>query len=379
MARVGPPVRVARLDERLDHLVGGAVAGDVHADLVAEVVADPHHLVQVGDALVVGVGLHGERPGAAADVVVVHPRRLVGRDAVGEDLHADDREVARVVRRHVAQHVEVRAELVERRRHAGGEAQHVDAQREVARLHEPPVHVEARGAHRADRVGGADRRVGDAGDAEPGELGSDEPGCELALLVAHRRHPLERFAQPDLVQHAGGAAAGIGHDRLVVCVIGVGIDPEQVEHDRVDPGGVVREVDQHHRVGGGDCVEVVARRHAVGVGGALGEVAEVPALPDDPVARLAIADRVAHRCDAVGDRGDRRERDVEVERRRHVAEADRVDVRVVDAGEQRAAVEVDDAGVRAGERLDVGARADGADRVARDGERLGDSCRRRRR
>lgn len=49
-----------------------------------------------------------------------------------------------------------------------------------------------------------------------------------------------------------------------------------------------------------------------------------------------------------------------------------MDVGVVDARQQRAAVEVDDAGRRPGERLDVGAAAHGGDRVSGDRQGLGD-------
>ena len=332
-----------------------------------------HDRSQLGDALVLGGAREHELARAAqVGVGLVDPGRAVGRDPVGEDLDGAQRQQplvehlrARVAREHPLELLDGAAagaadqQRVRRREHQG----HARAERVVGQ----------RVAVDVDLVG-REARVRVARDALR-QQDADGGGERAAQLVGRqRRQHREHELLGALPQQPDRLARGVAIDHAARRRHGVARDAGQLERARVDPDGVEREVAQDDGVVRRHRVEVLPRRQPGRVGADLVEQREVPSAPADPLARGGARDRLRHELDDVRDRGDRREADVERERREREARGEPVHVRVIDPRQRRSPLQVDHGRAATRQAPDLARRTGAPDPPAADGERLGDAA-----
>ena len=154
----------------------------------------------------------------------------------------------------------------------------------------------------------------------------------------------------------GGAAGGVALDAPARRVGGGGADARQLEGARVDPGAVPVAVVEIDGAVGHERVELGGRRAAGR------EVVHRPAAAVDPLA-LGVVRGIGRDDAAVLLAVVRVVEPAAVARE---AAALRVHVRVLEAGQQAAALQVDDVRGRADVGLDVGVEADGGDPPAVD-------------
>ena len=204
-----------------------------------------------------------------------------------------------------------------------------------------------------------DVRVLPRRDAERVEvaLRDSEPGRVVLVRVdgSDRRDEAHR----SLVQRARGLAIGGAFDAPVPRVRRVARDARQLQRARVDPRAVSVTVRQERRTIGDDGVERLLRRCPAG------EHVHVPAAAEDP-RRVGVGRRVLRDHPLV------RVEDVELGQvaAEHLETAPRrVDVRVLESGQQHASGEVHHLGVRAAPRANVLVGADRDDRAALHGHR----------
>ena len=158
-------------------------------------------------------------------------------------------------------------------------------------------------------------------------LGHQQPG-ELVLGGGHRRQSLDEAGSP-LVQGARRRARGVPLDPAVGRVRRRGVDAGELEGPAVGPGPVPVTVRQQGRPVGHDGVEHLARRRTAG------EVRHRPARPEHP-------GLVRVRCQVGRDPGHRlggRAGPGQVAAQHVDAGGERVRVRVLEPGDQEAAVQ----------------------------------------
>ena len=164
-----------------------------------------------------------------------------------------------------------------------------------------------------------------------------------------------------------GVPSGAALDAAVRGVRGRGVDAGELERPAVDPGPVAVLVREEHRAVGHDRVQRLAGRGAAGV------VRHPPAATDDPL-ELGVSGGVRRdpRQGLVGGHGV-----VQVAAQQVDAAHDRVDVGVLEAGDQQPAVEVDDLGRGADELAQLVVGPHGGDASAAHGDACGHGLRRR--
>lgn len=246
----------------------------------------PDDGVDLGDPLVVGLAADAQGAAAAADVRLVHPGRLVGDDAVGEDLDSVDREAARIGVAGLAEGGEGAGELLSGARHSGGQEQDAEAGGQFAVGQQPAVDVEGLRTERATHdavAAGAEPGFGVAGHAEPGERGEGRPDRVGPLLPAERRQRVLDEGLGPLVEQPGRLPGFVYDDGPAGRRDGVPVDPDELQRLGVDPGGVPGEGVQDDGVVRTHGVEVAPRGQPRRIEDALVEVTGVPAVPRDPL------------------------------------------------------------------------------------------------
>ena len=199
-------------------------------------------------------------------------------------------------------------------------------------------------------------------------LGSQQPG--QPVVHGQLRHEAADQVRRALVQGALRAAVGGPLDPAVRRIGGPRVDPRELQRPGIGPGAVPVAVRQVGRPAAGDLIQRLPVRRAAG------EPLHSPARAGDPVPFRVLA--------AVG--GDPGQRVVQARGPDQVAADHRhpgeggMHVRVLEAGQQRAAVQVDHLGGRTGQVLDAGVAslADRRDPAADDCNRAcGTAIRRR--
>jgi hypothetical protein len=194
-------------------------------------------------------------------------------------------------------------------------------------------------------------RGGDAAGMQAG----DRPAHGVAILVLRGlRHDAVDEGLRLLLERAGRRAVGVTDDQSRGRIGRLAVDAREAHRRRVGPSRVTVEAAHPRRPVRHDGVQEPRRRHGVR------ECGVEPAATEDP---WGVRGRCRVRQDAVLDLLDRFER-VEERAVRLAGAAAEVDVRVVEARHQEAAVRVDDL---AGSGRDL-ASADRLDGPARDGE-----------
>ena len=163
------------------------------------------------------------------------------------------------------------------------------------------------------------------------------------------------------MQRARWCPVRVALDPAVFRIGRVAVDPGELERPAVDPGGMAVAVREDGRPIGDDPIEVLAARRAVL------EIGHVPAAADDPW-EIRVRRGVG---------SDRRQDAVPAARLANVAlelidpAADRMDVGVLEAGQEEPARQVDDPRLRADVFSDLGRGPDRDDPLASDGDGCG--------
>ncbi len=202
----------------------------------------------------------------------------------------------------------------------------------------------------------------------PGVLpAGDAQRVQVALRLQDRRLPLRAVRLRDhvvvdpvgraLVQGAGGLAVRAALDPAVVRIRGVPVDPGRLQRAGVHPGPVHVAVEQEHRAVGDDRVQVLLARCAAR------EVLHGPAAAEDP-GLLGVGVGVGGDGVQVGVPP----LQVVQPQPEPVASGERrVDVGVLEAGQQQPAGRAHHAGGGSGQARELGLGADGRDPAVPDG------------